>query len=102
MNLIYFEQLFKFQVVVNISCKSNEHFKLCVDKDYIDFMIHELETDDILYQLNILELLSRLVIKPQGISYLTKNGGLNAISDYTASLKDNPLKGLLIPGISKF
>ncbi|CAB3239368.1 unnamed protein product [Arctia plantaginis] len=90
------------EVVVNISCKSNEHFKLCVDKNYIDFMIQELESDDVLYKLNILELLSRLVIKPQGITYLVKNGGLNTISDYTASLKDNPLKGLLIPGYMKF
>ncbi|XP_075971766.1 26S proteasome non-ATPase regulatory subunit 5 [Anticarsia gemmatalis] len=90
------------EVIVNVSCKSNEHFKLCADNNYIDFMIAELQTDDILYQVNILELLSRLVAKPQGINYLVKSGGLNKISEYVTALKDNPLKGLITPGYMKF
>lgn len=66
-------------------------------------MIKELQTDDVLYQVNILELLSRLVVKPHGIGYLVQNGGLQTISDYVISLDKNPMKGLLIPGMySKF
>lgn len=90
------------EVIVNISCKSNEHFKLCVENNYIDFMVQELQTDDVLYLLNILELLSRLVLKPQGINFLVRNGGLDTISEHVRNLKDNPLRGLLIPGYMKF
>lgn len=87
-----------FQVVVNISSKSYDLFKLCVDLKYVDFMISELQTDDVLYQVNILELLSRLVVKPHGINYLVKNGALQRIMGYVTELQNNPLQGLLIPG----
>lgn len=91
-----------FEVIVNISSKSNEHLQLCVNKNYIDFMISELNTDDILYQVNILELLSRFVTKPQCINYLVKKGGLNTITGYVTPLKNNPLRALLVPAYMKF
>ncbi|CAH0605414.1 unnamed protein product [Chrysodeixis includens] len=91
-----------FEVVVNISSRSYDLFKLCVDMKYIDAMITELHTDDVLYQVNILELLSRLVQQPHGINYLVKNGALTKISAYVAELRSNPLRGLLIPGYMKF
>ncbi|CAH1647142.1 unnamed protein product [Spodoptera littoralis] len=91
-----------FEVVVHISSKSYELFKMCADMKYVDFMVSELQTDDILYQVNILELLSRLVMKPHGINYLVKNGSLQKILGYVTELQNNPLKGLLIPGYMKF
>ena len=83
---------------MHISTKSYELFKLCADLKYIDFMVSELQTDDVLYQVNILELLSRLVLKPHGINYLVKNGELPKILGYVTELQNNPLRGLLIPG----
>lgn len=71
---------------------------MCADMKYVDFMVSELQTDDILYQVNILELLSRLVMKPHGINHLVKNGSLQKILGYVTELQNNPLKGLLIPG----
>lgn len=65
---------------------------------YIDFMVNELESDDILYQLNILELLSQLAIKPHGINYLIKQGTLLKISELVKNLHENAFGGLLIPG----
>ncbi|XP_021187709.3 26S proteasome non-ATPase regulatory subunit 5 [Helicoverpa armigera] len=91
-----------FEVVVHISTKSYELFKLCADLKYVDFMISELQTDDVLYQVNILELLSRLIIKPHGINYLVKNGALQSILGHVTELQNNPLRGLLIPGYMKF
>lgn len=79
--------------------KSHELFKLCIDHGYIGYMVGELESRDILYQLNILELLSRLAIKPYAIQYLVKEGDLNKISTSIGDLHNNPLLGLLIPGI---
>lgn len=92
------KNVFFSQVIINISSKSYELFHLCVDLGYIDFMVNELESDDILYQLNILELLSQLAIKPHGINYLIKQGTLLKISELVKKLHENAFGGLLIPG----
>ncbi|KAJ8733289.1 hypothetical protein PYW08_001587 [Mythimna loreyi] len=91
-----------FEIVVHISTKSHELFKLCADMKYVEYMILELQSDDVLYQVNILELLSRMAIKPHGINYLVKNGELQKILGHVSELKNNPLRGLLIPGYMKF
>ncbi|CAF4767091.1 unnamed protein product [Pieris macdunnoughi] len=91
-----------FEIIVNISKKSNELFEVCKDHGYIDFMVSELETEDILYQLNILELLSQLTIVPYGISYLIKNGLFKKMVQKLQDLENNPLKALLITGYIKF
>ncbi|XP_068631028.1 26S proteasome non-ATPase regulatory subunit 5 [Battus philenor] len=91
-----------YEVVINISSKSQELFKLCVDYGYIDHMISELNSSDILYQLNILELLSRLAVKSHGINYLVKEGGLEKIAALIGDVQKNPLGSLLIPGYIKF
>lgn len=61
-------------------------------------MMSELSTDDILYQLNILELLSQLSITPYGMNYLVTCGALNKIVDFIRDSKTNPLRNLVIPG----
>ncbi|KAJ8727574.1 hypothetical protein PYW07_001693 [Mythimna separata] len=91
-----------FEIVVHISAKSHELFKLCAKMEYVDFMVLELQSDDVLYQVNVLELLSRLAIKPHGINYLVKHGELQKILGHVAELRNNPLRGLLIPGYMKF
>lgn len=78
--------------------KSPELFTLCVEHGYIDHMISELSTDDILYQLNILELLSRFAVKPYGIHYLVKEGGLDKTASLIGDVQRNPLSGLMLPG----
>ncbi|CAH2071156.1 unnamed protein product, partial [Iphiclides podalirius] len=91
-----------YEVAINISLKSPELFKLCVDYGYIEHMVLELDTSDVLYQLNILELLSRLAMKLYGIQYLVKGGDLKRISTLMADLDKNPLGSLLVPGYMKF
>ncbi|XP_026496816.1 26S proteasome non-ATPase regulatory subunit 5 [Vanessa tameamea] len=91
-----------FEVIINISTKSYDLFNLCIDQGYIDYMANELQSDDILYQLNILELLSQLAIKPYGINYLIKQGILLKISELVRGFHQNPFGGLLIPGYMKF
>ncbi|CAK1598913.1 unnamed protein product [Parnassius mnemosyne] len=91
-----------YEVVINISLKSYELFKLSVDNGYIEHMVEELKSNDVLYQLNILELLSRLSVKPYGINYLVKDGALERITALIGDLRNNPLGGLLLPGYIKF
>lgn len=83
---------------MNISSKSYDLFQLCAQERYIDFMVNELNSDDILYQLNILELLSQLAVKSHGINYLVKQGMLQKIADQVKELHSNPFGSLLTPG----
>lgn len=85
-------------MVVNISCKSVELFNLCTNLGYIDSMVSELNSNDVLYQMNILELLSNLAVKPYGINYLVQNKALKYISELVADMSNNSMKEILIPG----
>lgn len=69
---------------------------------YVDHMVSQLETDDVLYQLNILELLSRMAVKPHVIGYLVKQGALQKIMEMILDLPNNPLCALLTPGKFNF
>lgn len=91
-----------YEVIINISIKSYELFKICTEFGYIDFMVSELESEDVLYVMNILELLSRLVVKVYGINYLVENKTLTKIADRIVELRTNSLRSLLIPGYMKF
>lgn len=61
-------------------------------------MVTDLTSNDVLYQMNVIELLSRLAITSQGIGYLIKHGALQKISDLISNLQNNPQGGLIIPG----
>lgn len=61
-------------------------------------MVSELRSDDILYKLNILELLTKLAVKPHGMNYLVKHGAMNKFAEMIEDLQTNPLGGLLAPG----
>ncbi|XP_038220245.1 26S proteasome non-ATPase regulatory subunit 5 [Zerene cesonia] len=91
-----------FEIVVNISSKSPDLFKLCMDQGYINFMVSELQSDDILYQMNILELLSQLARTPYGMNYLIENGSFKQMVQQLQDLRNNPLGGLLMTGYIKF
>lgn len=85
-------------MAINISIRAPELFRLCADQEYIDFMVSELNTNDVLYQLNILELLSQLAVKAHGISYLVQRGVLQKIAVLVEALHHNQLGSLLVPG----
>lgn len=87
-----------FQVIVNISEKSHELFKIAADMNYIHVMVSELQSVDVLYQLNILQLLSRIAVTPHGLNYLVKNGLLQSIADLIRDIQTKPLGSLLVPG----
>ncbi|XP_072940134.1 26S proteasome non-ATPase regulatory subunit 5-like [Epargyreus clarus] len=91
-----------YEVIINISAISFDLFQLCVNEGYIDHMVSELESDDVLFQMNILELLAQLAVTPHGINYFVRSGVLQKITDLLASLQDSPLRGLLTPGYMKF
>ncbi|XP_004925218.1 26S proteasome non-ATPase regulatory subunit 5 isoform X1 [Bombyx mori] len=90
-----------FEVIINISIKSYDLFKICLELGYIDIMVQEIQSLDVLYQLNILELMSTLAIKPYGINYLLNSGAMDKLVTVVIDLKTSPVGGILIPGYMK-
>lgn len=62
----------------------------------------DLDTDDVLLQLNVLGFLSCLALTNHGLVYLENKGIFARIAKNVQVLEDNPLKNLLIPGYMKF
>lgn len=62
----------------------------------------DLDTDDVLLQLNVLGFLSSLALTNHGLVYLENKGIFARITKNVLALEDNPLKNLLIPGYMKF
>lgn len=62
----------------------------------------DLDTDDVLLQLNVLGFLSSLALTNHGLIYLENKGIFARIAKNVQVLEDNPLKNLLIPGYMKF
>ncbi|KAI8424328.1 hypothetical protein MSG28_002875 [Choristoneura fumiferana] len=91
-----------FEVIVNISSRSPELLQLSAEHGYLDKLVSELDTDDVLYHLNILELMTRLATTQQGINHIVKHGALKKVGELVTDLPNNPLCGLTTPGYMKF
>lgn len=65
-------------------------------------LFNDLNSDDVLLQLNVLGFLSSLALTNHGLVYLENKGIFARIAKNVLALEDNPLKNLLIPGYMKF
>lgn len=84
--------------MINVSSTSMDLLELASSLGYYNFLLAEINSGDILYQVNIMELLSRLAATPHGIYFLVNLGTLDRIAESISLLKDNPAASLLLPG----
>lgn len=68
----------------------------------IDRLCTDLDTNDILLELNILDFLSDLAQSDHGWIYLENKGIFKKITEKVDTIDNNPLKSLLFPGYMKF
>lgn len=61
-------------------------------------LLAELNGADILLQMNTVELLTKLALHEHGLRYLQQHGVLSALADKVATIKEDPLTSLLLPG----
>ncbi|XP_039961649.1 26S proteasome non-ATPase regulatory subunit 5 [Bactrocera neohumeralis] len=68
----------------------------------LDRALSELDNDDVLFQVNILEILVALAEQNHGLLYLENRQVFEIISRRVENVDQNPIDQLLIPGIMKF
>lgn len=64
----------------------------------ITSLLAELDSSDILLRLNVIELLSTLAGSPHGLEYLQGKGIIDKLHHQLASVNEDPLGNLVVPG----
>ncbi|XP_043253995.1 26S proteasome non-ATPase regulatory subunit 5 [Colletes gigas] len=91
-----------YEVVVDIAKASKEGLEASVQSGFLNSLFEVLENNDILLQVNTLEILTRLALTEEGLSYLEQQDVLRKLVQKIAQANENPLSNLLIPGLMKF
>lgn len=91
-----------YDVVVDIAKTSREALEVSAQSGFLNSLINMLDDEDVLLQLNALEILTRLAIFEEGLSYLEQQEVLSKLVQKIAQANENSLSNLLIPGLMKF
>lgn len=89
-----------YELVVNLAKQSAT--MLHQVEFLLDRALSELDNDDVLFQVNILEILVALAEQNHGLLYLENRQVFEIISRRGENVGQNPVDQLLIPGIMKF
>jgi len=88
------------QCLVDIAASSSESLQWLISSGLMSRLLTELDTDDVLTQLNCLELLTVLMSVRHGRQYLQMSGTLERLEDKLVNTSSDPLTELLLPGLS--
>lgn len=71
-------------------------------ENVIEKAVGDLDSSDILFQLNVIEILSELAENDHGMVYLENKGVFVSLLKKVEQISQNPLSNLVIPGLMKF
>ncbi|XP_059148498.1 26S proteasome non-ATPase regulatory subunit 5-like [Physella acuta] len=91
-----------YQIAVDLSRTSPSALDASVGSGLLQQLVNEIEKHDILVQLNAIDMLSDLAQTTHGLMYLDTQGVVGKLEEMMRGLNDNPLSGLLLPGLIKF
>lgn len=80
-----------------LSAISHEQIEFILEK-----LVNDLDTEDILLQLNVLDLVADLALTDYGHTYLENKDVFSKVLRQIEQLDDNPFKSILVPGYLKF
>ncbi|GFR93137.1 26S proteasome non-ATPase regulatory subunit 5 [Elysia marginata] len=92
-----------YQIATDLSRQNPEALTACAQSGLLRQLVNEAgRDDDILVQLNAIELLSDLATSPHGLQFLDEQGIVGRLETMMAELAQNPMAGLVLPGLIKF
>lgn len=88
-----------FELFIDIQKNSVEAFQSCKRAGVFEKLLKELNSDDILVQMNCFELLTNLASSSEhGLVFLEQNGVMTKLHNMLLEAETNPLIDLVIPG----
>lgn len=91
-----------YDVFTRIAGQDSRYLESEAVRSVIDRLCTDLDTSDILFELNVVNLLSDLAQTDHGLLYLENKGIMKKIAEKLEKLHQNPLRNLLFPGYMKF
>nr|CAD7411481.1 unnamed protein product [Timema poppensis] len=91
-----------YEVITDVSVNSESGLRASHTSGLLPSLMSELDSDDILLQLNALELFSKLAVTPHGFQYFRQRGVLATLADKVLNTGESPFGSLLLPGLIKF
>lgn len=91
-----------YEIVVDVAVNSKAGLEASINSGYLHDLIRTYDTDDILLQLNALQTMSDLASIEGGLEFLEDQGIVRKLADKIATVNDNPLDAMLIPGLMTF
>lgn len=89
-----------YELTIGIAKSSPEG--LDASLSFLHSLLQILDDGDVLLQMSALETLSGLALTEHGLNYLDQQLVLSNLSQKVAQAEENPLSGILIPGLMKF
>ena len=87
-----------FDMVVTLACINSDLFSLIDGLGFINLLLAELDSPDVLLKLNCLELLQVLMESPHGCDLLESTKTLNKLHEVLEHVEQDPLSSILMPG----
>jgi hypothetical protein len=84
--------------VTDVAVRSKDGLRGGHASGLLPALIVELNGPDLLLQLNTLELLTKLALHEHGLQYLQQHGVLTALANKVATINNDPLASLILPG----
>ncbi|CAL1545585.1 unnamed protein product [Lymnaea stagnalis] len=91
-----------YQIATDLSKTSSAALNFSVAAGLLQELLREVQANDILVQLNAIELISDLAQSSHGLAFLDHQGIVGKLEEMMLGLNENPMMGLLLPGLIKF
>lgn len=91
-----------YDIFVTFASTSPENLAVSEESQILQSLVDEVSSGDILILLNGVELLKTLAVSSHGRNYLEKQGTVQKLAEGFTHLIDDPMSGLIVPGMIKF
>ena len=86
-----------YDLVVRLSLSNDESFEFAVSTRLLHRMLEELQSGDVLVQMNSVELVLSLLDGKQGASFLERQGVVGTMHGLLLSVQNDPLGSIIVP-----
>eukprot|EP00057_Strongylocentrotus_purpuratus_P033881 XP_793127.2 PREDICTED: 26S proteasome non-ATPase regulatory subunit 5 [Strongylocentrotus purpuratus] len=91
-----------FEIIVHIAASSPSALEHAVSSGFLQDLVSDINTDDVLIQLNAIEMLANLTVSQHALHFLDQQGVMGRLENLLIGAQADPSQDFLIPPIVKF